>query len=185
MNELSLYILDLAQNSVTAKAKNIRITVQILTGEDRIIVVIQDDGCGMDEELLKRVTSPFATTRTTRKVGLGIPMIQQLCEMCEGTFSIESKKGEGTKLTLTFKRSHVDLPPMGNLAETMLSLINGSPVGIDFFFQYSVDDRSFEFSTPEIRAALGEDVGLNTPDVLIWMREAIQEGVEETGHSHE
>ena len=179
MNELSLYILDLTQNSVAAKAKNIRITVEILPKEDRIVVIIEDDGCGMDEELLKRVTSPFATTRTTRKVGLGIPMIQQLCEMCEGTFSIESQKGVGTKLELTFKRSHVDLPPMGNLAETMLSLINGSPEGIDFFFRYTYEESTFEFSTPEIRAVLGEDVALNTPDVLLWMREYIQEGMEE------
>lgn len=181
MNELSLYILDLTQNSVAAGAKHILIRVRIDPETDRILVIIQDDGCGMDEAFLKRVVSPFTTTRTTRKVGLGIPMIKQLCEMCEGTFDLKSQKGVGTTLTLSFKRSHVDLPPMGSLAETVLSLINGSPDGVEFTFVYEFKDQVFEFKTEEIRQVLGEEVRLNTPDVLMWIRGYLEEGIQEAG----
>ena len=179
MNELSLYILDLVQNSITAGAKRITITVAYDRAKDTLTVTIEDDGCGMDEELLSRVTSPFTTTRKTRKVGLGIPMIMQLCQMCEGTFDIRSEPGIGTVLTLGFKASHVDLPPMGNLPETMLSLVNGAPEGVEFVLNYSVDDTGFDFSTEEVRQMLG-GVPLNTPEVLSWIRDYIKENIEET-----
>ncbi len=177
MNELSLYILDLTQNSVTAGAKNIRITISFDPGSDNLTIIIQDDGCGMDEALLKRVTSPFTTTRKTRKVGLGIPMIKQLCEMCEGTFRLESTVNVGTKLTLLFKASHVDLPPMGDLPDTFVALINGTPEGIEFVLDYQKGNESFLFDTKEIRQVLS-GVMLNTPEVLMWIREYIQEGIQ-------
>ncbi|MBQ2433058.1 MAG: ATP-binding protein, partial [Clostridia bacterium] len=154
MNELSLYILDLAQNSVAAKATRIRISIEIDLYNDQIRVFIEDNGCGMDEALLRSVVSPFTTTRKTRKVGLGIPMIKQLCEMCEGEFGIESKVGEGTTLSLTFTRSHVDLPPMGAIEDTLVSLINGSPEDIEFEFSYRYGESLFEFSTQEVRKVL-------------------------------
>jgi len=179
MNELSLYILDVVQNSVTAGAKHISIVITFDTKADTLCVVIEDDGCGMSPELLSKVTSPFTTTRTTRKVGLGIPMIMQLCEMCEGKFDIQSKPGEGTKLTLIFQASHVDLPPMGSLPETMLTLVNGTPEGIEFTLIYRVDENSFDFNTEEVRAMLGGDIPLNTPDVLNWIRDYIKENIEE------
>ena len=180
MNELSLYILDLVQNSVTAGSKHITITVTFDTTADTLLIEIEDDGCGMSEELLSKVTSPFTTTRKTRKVGLGIPMIMQLCQMCEGRFDIKSKLGEGTKLTLLFQASHVDLPPMGSLPETMLSLVNGTPEGIEFKLVYTVDQNGFDFDTGEVRQMLGADVPLNTPEVLTWIRDYIQENIEET-----
>ncbi|MBQ3762807.1 MAG: sensor histidine kinase [Clostridia bacterium] len=179
MNELSLYILDLVQNSVTAGAKHIVITVHFDTAADTLEITISDDGCGMSRELLERVTSPFTTTRKTRKVGLGIPMIMQLTEMCEGKFDIQSRPGEGTKLTLGFQASHVDLPPMGSLSETMLSLVNGTPEGIEFTLDYRVDGRGFDFSTEEVRQML-EGVPLNTPEVLSWIRDYIQQNIDET-----
>lgn len=179
MNELSLYILDLVQNSVTAGARHISILITIDTAADALTIVIEDDGCGMSEELLSKVTSPFTTTRTTRKVGLGIPMIMQLCEMCEGSFNIQSKVGEGTKLTLGFQASHVDLPPMGSLPETMLTLVNGTPEGIEFKLVYTVNGTSFDFDTEEVRQMLGQDVPLNTPEVLSWIRDYIKENIEE------
>ena len=178
MNELSLYILDLVQNSVAAKATRIWISVHIHPEKDEITVVLQDNGCGMDEAFLKNVVSPFTTTRKTRRVGLGIPMIKQLCEMCEGEFGIESEVGKGTRLTLKFRLSHVDLPPMGDLSETIVSLINGSPEGIEFQFSYTYGEETFEFSTEEIRAVL-QGVSLNTPDVLLWIRDYLNEGIGE------
>jgi len=179
MNEISLYILDLTQNSVTAGAKHIVITLRLDTADDTLTITISDDGCGMSKELLSKVTSPFTTTRKTRKVGLGIPMIMQLCEMCEGSFDIQSEPGKGTVLTLGFKASHVDLPPMGSLGETMLSLINGTPEGIEFKLLYAVDQNEFSFDTDEVRKMLGPDVPLNTPEVLAWIRDYITEGIQE------
>ncbi len=179
MEELSLYILDLVQNSVAAQAKHIRIEVRLDPENDRLTVVISDDGRGMSDELLAKVTSPFVTTRKTRKVGLGLPMIRQLCDMCEGSFDIKSRLGEGTTLTLSFRMSHIDLPPMGSLPDTMLSLVNGSPEDVDFELAYSNGAEGFTFSTSEIREVLG-GVKLNTPDVLVWIRDYIAEGIAET-----
>lgn len=177
MNELALYILDLAQNSVAAGARTIRVYVLIDPEADQIRVRIEDDGCGMDEALLKRVTSPFATTRKTRKVGMGIPMAKQLCEMCEGAFDIQSRLGAGTALALTYKRSHVDAPPMGDLAGSMMSLINGAPEGVDIYFEYARAGDVFAFDTREVREALG-GVELHTPDVLLWIRDYLSEGMQ-------
>lgn len=180
MNELSLYILDLVQNSVTAGAKHIEITIRISSEDDLIVITLTDDGCGMDEKLLAKVVSPFTTTRTTRKVGLGIPMIKALCESCEGTFGIESEVGRGTRLTLTFRRSHIDLPPMGNLADTMVALVNGSPAAPEFKLTYANGGEEFVFDTAQIRTAL-EGVPLDSPEVLSWIREYVSEGIEEAG----
>lgn len=180
MNELSLYILDLTQNSVSAGAAHVTITIEIDSSRDVIIIVIADDGKGMDEEFLKRVTSPFTTTRTTRKVGLGIPMIKELCEACEGAFSIESTPGVGTRLHLSFRKSHIDLPPMGNLADTIAMLVSGSPVRPEFVLSYRNGGEEFVFDTSEIRAALG-DVPLDTPEVVEWMRQYLLEGIEAAG----
>lgn len=143
MNELSLYILDLTQNSVTAGAKNIRITVSVQPESDRIVIVIEDDGCGMDEAMLARVSSPFTTTRKTRKVGLGVPMARQICEMCEGSFAIESKVGVGTKLRMEMRASHVDCPPW---AISRRPYLRWSPRPAEGRISYS--------STPSARAGL-------------------------------
>ena len=155
MFELALNILDLVQNSVSAGATLVVITVTVDMEKDQLTIAIEDDGCGMDETLLSRVTSPFATTRTTRKVGLGIPMFKQCAEMCGGTFELKSTKGVGTLVQATFRASHVDLPPLGDLKGTMLSLIAGSPDRPDFVLDYTVDGRTFTFDTRPIRKALG------------------------------
>ncbi len=179
MNELALYILDLTQNSVTAGASRIEIRVILSREEDRLVIEIIDDGCGMSAEFVAKVTSPFTTTRKTRKVGLGIPMIKQLCEMCEGRFEIESEVGRGTKLHLEFQLSHVDLPPMGNLPETITALVIGSPEKPDFCFTYSEGAAPYVFDTAVVRQILGPDVPLNLPDVAMWMQGDIEEGLQE------
>lgn len=176
MNELALYILDLTQNSVAAGALHVWIRVTIDKENDSLHIEIEDDGCGMSEEFLRRVISPFTTTRTTRKVGLGIPMIKQLCEMCEGRFSITSAPGEGTCLKLDFRLSHVDLPPMGDLAETMTALVIGSPDKPDFSLTYSAGSEPYEFDTSSIRQVLGE-VPLNEPEVIAWIQDDLREGI--------
>ena len=180
MNELSLYILDLVQNSVTAGAGHVEIIITISDADDSIVITLADDGCGMSEEFVKKVVSPFTTTRTTRKVGLGIPMIKELCELCEGSFGIESRLGEGTKLTLRFRKSNIDMPPMGSLADTMVALVNGSPEKPEFRLLYDNNGEQFEFDTAQIRAMLA-GVPLDTPDVLAWIRDYMIEGIEAAG----
>ena len=176
MFELALHILDLVQNSVSAGAKLVVVTVSLDTARDTLTITISDDGCGMDEALLQRVESPFATTRTTRKVGLGIPMFKQCAQMCGGTFKIESTKGVGTSLTATFQASHVDLPPLGDLRGTMLSLVVGSPERPDFVLRYGVDGRFFEFDTRPVREALG-GMPLSGTEILSWLDEYLAEGI--------
>ncbi|MDO4739946.1 MAG: ATP-binding protein [Eubacteriales bacterium] len=179
MNELALYILDLTQNSVTAGASLVEILVTLSHEQDTLLIEIKDDGCGMSREFVEQVTSPFTTTRKTRKVGLGIPMIKQLCEMCEGEFQIESEPGKGTSLRLRFQLSHVDLPPMGDLAETMTALVIGSPDRPDFRLVYTEGAEPYTFDTAAIRQVLGEDVPLNMPEVVMWMQDDLREGLAE------
>ncbi len=175
MFELSLHILDLVQNSITAGAKLVVIEVLIDTARDILTISIKDDGKGMDAALLARVTSPFATTRTTRKVGLGIPMFKQCAEMCDGAFRIESTPGVGTELVAAFKRSHMDLPPIGDLIGTMRSLILGAPERPDFVLKYRIDEAEYAFDTRELRQVL-QGVPLNEPSVMAWINEALHEG---------
>jgi anti-sigma regulatory factor (Ser/Thr protein kinase) len=182
MPELALHILDLVQNSIAAGAKRVTVTIRYDWANDMLTISIEDDGKGMDEELARRVTSPFVTTRTTRKVGLGIPMFSQLAQMCGGSLEISSTPGAGTKLTAAFRASHVDLPPMGSLRETILSLVAACPERPEFRFVYRVDDREFVFDTSEVRAQLG-GLPLGEPEILEWIGEYVSEGIREADRS--
>ncbi len=176
MKELSLYILDLVQNSVAAMARRVTIALDIQDTADLLAISIEDDGRGMDEALLARVTSPFTTTRTTRRVGLGLPMARQLCEACGGSFQITSAPGAGTKLRMTARLSHIDLPPMGDLPGTMVALCTGCPETPEFTLRYARGERACAFDTAEVREALG-GVPLNQPEVLSWIGEYIRESI--------
>ena len=173
MRDLSLHLLDLTQNSVTAGASLVEI---LLTLEENgwLTMVIRDDGRGMSPELLARVTSPFATTRTTRKVGLGLPLYRMAAEQTGGSFSIESVEGEGTTVTAVFHRDHLDCPPMGDLAGTVALLIQGSP-WIDFTLLHTTPKGGYEFTTEEIRDYLGSEVPLDAPEVFVWLSEYLEE----------
>lgn len=178
MFELSLHILDLVQNSVSAGATLVRIVVAIDAARNLLSIEIEDDGRGMDEDMLARVTSPFTTSRKTRKVGLGIPMFKQCAEMCAGSFEIASQKGKGTRLKATFALDHVDRPPLGDLKDTMLTLIVGSPEKPEFLLDYRRDGREFLFDTREIRGALG-GLPLGAPEIAAWIGEYLTEGIAE------
>lgn len=177
MNELSLHILDIIQNSIVAGAKLIGLTVAANTGEETLSVEITDDGCGMTPEFVEKVISPFTTTRTTRKVGLGIPMYKQCAESTGGFLQITSKVGEGTRVLAVFGLYHIDRPPMGELNETVLSLIACNPE-LDFVFTESRDGQEYILDTRELREALGPEVPLNLPDVIGWIRADIEEGTQ-------
>lgn len=177
MKDLSLHLLDIAENSVRAKAELITLTVVNSQARDRIILRIEDNGCGMSPELLARVTDPFTTTRTTRRVGLGIPLFKDAAEQTGGSFSIESTEGVGTITTAEFVRSCIDTPPEGDLCGSVLTLIQGSP-NTDFCFRYETDQGSFVCDTREMRELLG-DVSLNEPEVLTFLSEYLREHVKE------
>ena len=179
MPELSLNILDVAKNSVTAGADLITITVAADTAADRLTIAIADNGCGMTEEQVARVTDPFFTTRTTRKVGLGIPFFKMAAELTGGSFTIASTVNVGTTTTAIFGLTHIDRMPMGDLSGSISTLIQASP-DIDFVLDYSADDKSFTMDTREFRAILG-DVPLNMPEVLSYIEGFLTENIAECG----
>lgn len=173
MQELSLNVMDVAQNSVVAGAT--LITIHVAQHADRLTIEIADNGKGMSPEQLAHVTDPFFTTRTTRKVGLGVPLFKMQAELTGGTFSIDSQAGVGTALKAEFLTSHVDMIPVGDINETVLLLITCNP-DLDFVFIHDTDQGSFTLDTRELREVLGGEVPLNDPEVTQWIKEALAEG---------
>ena len=176
MRELSLNVMDVAQNSVRAEASLVRITVEESDKDDRLTIVIADDGCGMTEDQVRQVIDPFFTTRTTRKVGLGVPLFKLSAEQTGGSFDIQSKVGEGTTTTASYVKSHVDMTPLGDIDSTVKILIQCNPQ-IDFVFTHSTDTGSFTLDTRELREVLG-DVSLDNPDVLEWIGQYLEENTQ-------
>jgi len=177
MREISLNVLDIAQNSVVADAGLIEISVEQDIENDRLTVFIGDDGRGMTSEQLEQVRDPFYTTRATRKVGLGVSFFRMAAELSGGGLDIDSEPGVGTKLKAVFGLSHIDRMPLGDMCSTIVTLIQGNPE-INFVYRYSMDGREFSLDTRELREVL-EDVPLNTPDVLQWISENITQGIGE------
>ena len=173
MRDLSLHLLDLAQNSITAGASLVTIRME-LDDQGLLTMTLKDDGKGMSPELLARVTSPFATTRTTRKVGLGIPLMKENAEKAGGSFSLESEEGRGTTLTASMDTHHIDCLPMGDLSGTLLSLMLTNPLRPDFLFEGRTPLGEASFDTREVRAALGSDIPLNEPAVAEWLKQALE-----------
>lgn len=177
MKELSLHILDIAENSVKAGADLIEIGIFENDAENSLKIKIKDNGCGMSEEFLKHVKDPFSTTRTTRRVGMGLSLFEAAAEQCGGGLEISSKEGVGTEVFVTFTLNHIDRAPLGDIAATMQTLIGGSP-NIDFVFRYEKNGKIFLVSTAEMRETLG-DVPLDTPEVILWLSDYIKEGINE------
>ena len=179
MRELSLNILDIAQNSLSAGAGLVTLTVDEDSGADSLTLRVEDDGRGMDADTLQRVRDPFYTTRTTRKVGMGIPLFRMAAEMTGGSLDIVSEPGKGTAVTASFRLSHIDRMPLGDMAGTVTALIRLNP-GVDFVYRHTVDGRSFEMDTRELRAQLG-DVPLSEPDVMEWIDGYLREQEDSLG----
>ena len=177
MKELSLNILDISHNSIKAKAKKIEISIFEFQSKNLIEIIIRDDGCGMDEEFLRGVTDPFVTTRTTRKVGLGIPLFKQSAESADGSFSITSKVGEGTTVYASFRMDHLDRMPIGDMSSTIISLIQAND-SVRFVYTHKTDMGEFVLDTDELHAQLG-DVPLSEPMVLNWIEEYVNENLED------
>lgn len=173
MRELSLNILDIAQNSVSAGATRIGIDVLESSGAHTLTIRISDNGCGMSEETVKRVQDPFYTTRTTRKVGMGIPLFKMAAEMTGGSFSIESEVGKGTVVTAVFCTDSIDFTPLGNVEDSICALASMNE-NIDFVYTRRLDEREFVFSSGEIRTML-DGVPMNEPSVMQWLGEYLAE----------
>ncbi len=173
LRELALHVLDIAENSLNAGASLVTIEVVEDLAIDRLTIRVGDNGRGMDAETAARVVDPFFTTRTTRKVGLGLPFLKQSAEMCNGTLTIESAVGQGTTVTATFQRSHIDRMPLGDLSGTVLTLVVGYPQA-DFVFRHAIGEECTQFDTRPIKAELG-DLSLSEPEVIAYLKNQISD----------
>lgn len=178
MKELSLNVLDIAMNSVKAKATLINIHI---TEDDELLKMeIIDNGCGMTAEFLRGVIDPFCTTRTTRKVGLGIPLLKLAAEQTGGEVNITSRhesefpKDHGTSVVATFYKQHIDFTPMGDIISTVTTLIQGSP-DIDFEFLHKSNDFDVSLDTREVREVLGPEIPLSEPEILSWIADNLND----------
>jgi hypothetical protein len=175
LRELALHILDIAENSVTAGASTIDISVQESISEDRLSITIADNGKGMDEITLARITDPFVTSRTTRRVGLGIPLLKAAAEACHGGLTLISKPGQGASLAVEFQRSHIDRMPLGDLAGTILTLVVGYPA-VRWRFKYRLEQEEFFFDDEPIKKEL-DGLPLTEPAILAFIREMLSDGI--------
>lgn len=177
MRELSLHIMDVIENGIAAGASLITLKISEEHKENLLRITIIDDGRGIPEELMDKVTDPFYTTRTTRRVGLGLSLFREASRRCNGEFHVESKVGKGTEVEATFQLDHIDMAPLGDMAGTITCLIMGNPE-VDFIYRHIVDDRSFEIDTRLIREEL-EEVPLNSPEVIRYLSDTIGQSLRE------
>ena len=184
MKEIALHLLDLAENSISAHAKNVCIDVCEDFRVNQLSTVVQDDGDGMTEEVVKQVVDPFYTSRTERKVGLGIPLLKASAEACHGAMKISSRPGAGTKVEANFQHSHIDRMPLGDLPSTFLTLVLTHPE-VHWVFKYAFtppykgSTRIYEFDDQPVKETL-QDVPLTHPDVITFIRSSLEEGIAQT-----
>ena len=178
MKELSLNVLDIAKNSVKAKAT--LISIRLEETEEAFTMTISDNGCGMSEEILRGVIDPFCTTRKTRKVGMGIPLLKMAAEQTGGTVHIASRHvtdfpdTHGTDVTALFYKNHIDFTPLGDIVSTLTTLIQGSPE-IDFEFLHTTDRFRVTLDTRQLREILGEEIPLSSPEIILWIAQYLGE----------
>ena len=162
----------MAENGITAGASCIQIVVEEARAENVLKIVIRDNGRGISSEKIDRITDPFVTTRTTRRVGLGLSLLEAAARRCDGEAKIESEPGAGTEVTAVFRYNHIDRAPIGDMAGSITTLIAGNP-DVDFIYDHSVDDRHFGMDTREIRKEL-EDSFLADPAVIYHLAQTIR-----------
>ena len=177
MTELSLNILDVANNSIRANASKIVIKITINVPSDSMCIIIDDNGSGMTKEQLSAVEDPFFTTRTTRKVGLGIPFFRSAALLTGGTFQMQSEVNQGTTVTATFQLSHIDRMPLGDITSTIHTLVTLNPQ-IRFIYTYKYNNKDFTLDTDEFREILG-DISFQTKEVSTYIKQYLEENKKE------
>lgn len=175
MNELSLHILDICQNSIKANSTLIEIIVNEDIKSNLFEIIIKDNGCGMNEKTLSEVADPFFTTRTTRKIGLGVSLFKMAAEMTDGTFDIQSTIDKGTTVKAVFNHNHIDRAPLGNMEET-ISILVLNEAEIDIYYEHNFENQKFIFDTREVRKVL-EGIPFTNYDVIMWIKNNIKEGI--------
>jgi hypothetical protein len=179
MKEIALHLLDLAENSVSAGAQTVQISICEDLNADLLTTSIEDDGRGMDEETVRKVTDPFYTSRTTRKVGLGIPLLKGAAEECNGKLNIISTVGKGTRVDVAFQHSHIDRMPLGNLSSTFLGLSVAHPE-VHWVFRYTArkngSEETFEYDDEPIKETL-DGLSITHPEVLAYVRGMLEDGI--------
>lgn len=168
MKDLSLHILDIVQNSIRANGKVIRIDINEDQKKNELVIDIMDNGMGVEKNLINKIRDPFYTTRTTRKTGLGIPLLEQAARQTGGDLLINSKLGRGTHLNVKFVYDHIDRPPLGNISATMINLIGANPE-VQFVYSHRINNNIFEFNTEEIKTML-DDIPINHPKILDFIK---------------
>ena len=156
MNDLSMHILDIVQNSISAGATRVTLTVDESPAEDLLTIAVGDNGRGMTPEQVSRLADPFFTSRTTRRVGMGIPLLMDSARQSGGDVRIESEPGKGTEVTAVFGYSNIDRPPLGDVANALMLLVSSNP-DLDFLFTYRYDGEEFLFNTADVRDVFGKD----------------------------
>lgn len=174
MRELSLNVMDIAQNSITAKASLVTIKICQSYIKNDMTISIFDNGKGMSKEQVENVIDPFFTTRTTRKVGLGVPLFKMAAEQTGGHFEIKSEIGKGTELSAYFKTDSIDMTPLGDINSTVCMLIRCNP-DIDFVFIYQTEKGTLNLDTRQLREILTSEVPLDSPDVCEWIERFLEE----------
>jgi anti-sigma regulatory factor (Ser/Thr protein kinase) len=175
LREMSLHIMDIVENGIGAGAKLIDISVTEDRKHNRLEIVIRDNGRGIPENLMEKVMDPFYTTRTTRRVGLGLSLFREASRRCDGEFAVKSKEGEGTEISASFRLDHIDLAPLGDMAGSLTSLILGNP-NVDFVYTHSVGDKEFQLDTRKIKEEL-EGVEIIHPEVIRFIGDLVRQSL--------
>ncbi|MDR1650623.1 MAG: ATP-binding protein [Synergistaceae bacterium] len=178
LEDLSQHVLDIAENSTAADASDVTVEIDEDERADRLTMIVEDNGRGMSPDFLSRVADPFTTTRTTRRVGMGIPFLKQSAELCGGAFSIRSAQGAGTRIEAVFAFSSIDRPPLGDIPATIMTLFMGHPE-INWKYVHRVNGSEFSLSTEELAEVLEDRELLRTAEVGLWIRDLIAESLAE------
>ncbi|MEE4199018.1 MAG: ATP-binding protein [Bacteroidales bacterium] len=177
MNNLSMHILDIVQNSISGDASVIELKIEIQTGKNSFGIRIRDNGRGMDEEMLNHVTDPYTTTRTSRKVGLGLPLLKHTAEQAGGYLKVYSEVNGGTEVYAVMQNDHIDRPDLGDIAGTIVLIAAANP-GIEIRYIHQVNENQYIFDTREIKEAL-EGMPIHNPKIRTYLKEMIRENINE------
>ncbi|MBQ4266489.1 MAG: sensor histidine kinase [Clostridia bacterium] len=177
MRELADNILDIAQNSISAGASLVEIDIAVDHAANTVALRFADDGCGMSAEMAQAVCDPFTTTRKTRKVGLGLPLLKMTAQATGGDFAIESEIGRGTTVSVSFGLDHIDRPPMGDVPGALFTLVLMNPA-IDFLFVCDYNGKNFTFDTREIRETVAP-IPLDNPEISAWIKDCLYQEITE------